>query len=76
MARHVSRMREKQFKKTTQFNYKQIIFQTNNISNINTFNLQFFLNRRRIKMALYAIFSSRFMTDNHLTRHAPEGRPF
>jgi hypothetical protein len=28
------------------------------------------LNRRRIKMAQSAIFSSRFVTDNHLTRHA------
>ena len=28
-----------------------------------------YLNRRRIKMALCAIFSSRFETDNHLIRH-------
>ena len=28
------------------------------------------LNRRRIKMAQSAIFFSRFVTDNHLTRHA------
>jgi hypothetical protein len=34
------------------------------------------LNRRRIKTAQCAVFSSRFVTDNHLIRHAPEGRPF
>ena len=28
-----------------------------------------FLNRRRIRMAQSAIFSSRFVTDNHLIRH-------
>ena len=36
---------------------------------LTTLNYCFGLNRRRIKMALCAIFSSRFETDNQLIRH-------